>query len=56
MEGCVRELDETESWLELLRDRETVPNARLSDSRAETNEITEIFVVSVKTAKKRKQQ
>lgn len=54
MEGGLQELDETDYWLELLSDAEIVSHSRLSDLRAEINELIAIFVASVKTAKKRK--
>jgi four helix bundle protein len=54
MEGGLQELDETDYWLELLGDSGIVPHTRLSDLRAEANELIAIFVTSVKTAKKRK--
>lgn len=54
MEGGLQELDETDYWLELLGDSGIVSHTRLSDLRAEANELIAIFVASVKTAKKRK--
>jgi len=54
MEGGLQELDETDYWLELLADSEIMPESRLTELRAETNELIAIFVASVKTAKKRK--
>lgn len=54
MEGGLQELDETDYWLELLADSGIVPESRLADLRAETNELIAIFVASVKTAKQRK--
>lgn len=54
METGLQELDETDYWLELLIDSEIVPAERLADLRREADELTAIFVASVKTAKKRK--
>ncbi len=54
METGLQELDETDYWLELLIDSEIVPAERLADLRREVDELTAIFVASVKTAKKRK--
>jgi four helix bundle protein len=52
MEGSLQELDETGYWLELLVESNIVPSERLSDLQKETDELTAIFVSSVKTAKK----
>ncbi len=54
IESCLQELDETSYWLELLVDGEIVNEAKLNDLREETNELTAIFVSSVKTAKSKK--
>ena len=52
MEGSLQELDETGYWLELLTESQIVPAERLADLQKESNELTAIFVTSVKTAKK----
>jgi four helix bundle protein len=52
MEGSLQELDETGYWLELLTEGKIVPTERLLDLQKETDELTAIFVSSVKTAKK----
>jgi four helix bundle protein len=51
MEGGLQELEETTYWLELLMDSEIVQAARLTDLQREADELTAIFVASVKTAK-----
>lgn len=52
MEGSLPELDETGYWLELLAESKIVPAERLIDLQKENDELTAIFVASVKTAKK----
>ena len=52
MEGSLQELDETGYWLELLVESKIVPAERLIDLQKENDELTAIFVASVKTAKK----
>ena len=52
MEGSLQELDETGYWLELLAEGKIVPAERLIDLQKENDELTAIFVASVKTAKK----
>lgn len=52
MEGSLQELDETGYWLELLTDGKIVPAEKLTDLQKENDELTAIFVASVKTAKK----
>jgi four helix bundle protein len=54
MEGGVQELDETAYWMELLVEAEIVAASRLGDLTTETDELTAIFVASVKTAKKKR--
>jgi len=54
VESALQELDETAYWLELLVDGEFVKAEKLKDLQNETNELTAIFVSSVKTAKRRK--
>jgi four helix bundle protein len=52
MEGSLQELEETGYWLELLAESKIVPADRLVELQKETNELTAIFVTSVKTTKK----
>jgi four helix bundle protein len=52
MEGGLQELDETGYWLELLTESSIVTAEKLTDLQKETNELTAIFVASVKTTKK----
>ena len=52
MEGSLQELDETGYWLELLAESKIIPVDQLNDLQKETNELTAIFVASVKTTKK----
>ena len=52
MEGSLQELDETGYWLELLSESKIMPAERLVDLQKENDELTAIFVTSVKTAKK----
>jgi four helix bundle protein len=52
MEGSLQELDETGYWLELLAESKIVSVDRLAGLQKENDELTAIFVASVKTAKK----
>ena len=52
MEGSLQELDETGYWLELLAESKIMPTERFIDLQKENDELTAIFVASVKTAKK----
>ena len=52
MEGSLQELDETGYWLELLAESKIMPTERATDLQKENDELTAIFVASVKTAKK----
>ena len=52
MEGSLQELDETGYWLELLAESKIVLTERLVDLQKENDELTAIFVASVKTAKR----
>ena len=54
MQSSLQELDETSYWLELLVEAEIVTAAKLQELQTEANELTAIFVSSVKTAKSRK--
>ncbi len=48
---CLREVDETAYWLELLAESGLAPARKLQPLRAECDEITAIFVTIVKRAK-----
>ena len=48
MGDCLRELEETAYWLELLVDAEIIPPAPIAAVRQETNELTAIFVTVLK--------
>jgi four helix bundle protein len=52
IEGGLQELEETVYWLELLIEASIVKESQLRDLLQEANELTSIFVSSVKTAKK----
>ena len=45
---CLRELEETAYWLELLVDARIVPTEKLQSARDECNELTAIFVTILK--------
>ena len=48
---CLREVDETGYWLELLVDEKFIPAARVADLLDETNQLTAIFVTILKSSK-----
>ncbi len=48
---CLREIEETEYWLELLVDSGVVPPARMTDLLAETRELNAILTTIDKKAK-----
>ncbi len=48
---CLKELDETAYWLELLVESDIVPTARLADLRDETDQLLAIFTTVAKRAK-----
>jgi four helix bundle protein len=52
MESAVQELDESSYWLELLAEAKLVELHHVEVLMTEANELTAIFVASVKTAKK----
>jgi len=54
MQSSLQELDETAYWLELLSDGSIIKAEKLVELRKETEELTAIFVSSVKTAKSRR--
>ena len=49
---CLRELEETSYWLELLVDGQIVLEKRLTELRQECDELTAIFVTILKTSKR----
>jgi four helix bundle protein len=53
IEGGLQELDETMYWLELLSEARLAPAEELQRLLAEANELTAIFVTSVRTVKQR---
>ena len=48
---CLREIEETGYWLELLVSAEIVPAEKLRSLRDECNELTAIFVTILKRSK-----
>lgn len=52
MEGSLQELEETGYWLELLAESKIFSAEKLVELQKENEELTAIFVASVKTAKK----
>jgi four helix bundle protein len=48
---CLREIEETAYWLELLVEGKIVSSEKLASLRQETNELVAIFVTIVKKAK-----
>lgn len=49
---CLKELDETSYWLELLVRSEIVPEAKLAALRQENQQLLSIFTTISKTAKR----
>jgi four helix bundle protein len=54
MESGLQELEETNYWLELLCESGLIPARRLDPLRAEANELTAMFVASIKTSKRKR--
>ena len=54
IEGGLQELEETAHWLELMVEGEIMPESRSQELFGETNELSAMFVASVKTAKLKK--
>ncbi len=52
---CLQELEETIYWIELLEEGRLVPSEQLSKVKKETDELTAIFVSSIKTMKSKNQ-
>jgi len=48
---CLQELEETTYWIELLEEGRLVPSEKLIGIKKEANELTAIFVSSIKTMK-----
>jgi four helix bundle protein len=53
VEGGLQELEETAYWLELLEESEIVSSRRLSDLKAEANELTAVLIACVRNAKRK---
>jgi four helix bundle protein len=53
MGDCLKELSESEYWLELLSEETVLPSEKLAPLLSETRELTAIFVTSIKTARSR---
>ncbi len=51
LEVCIQEADETDLWLELLRDDCGIFNEKIKDLLLETDELISIFVTMVKRSK-----
>jgi len=51
LELCIQEADETDLWLELLRDDCGISNEKIKDLLLETNELISIFVTMAKRSK-----
>ncbi len=49
---CLKEIEETNYWLELLVAGEIVPAAKLAALRTESDELTAIFVTIIKNARR----
>src|SRR3954451_19108106 len=48
---CLKEIEETAYWLELIADAGVVPAAKLAPLRQEIDELTAIFVTIIKRSK-----
>ena len=53
LEVCIQEADETDLWLELLRDDCGISSEQIKELLVETNELISIFVTMVSGAKQR---
>ena len=51
LEVCIQEADETDLWLELLRDDCGISSEQIKELLVETNELISIFVTMVKRSK-----
>ncbi len=54
MGDCLKELDETSYWLDLLSESGTVPTARLEELADESRQLMAIFITIIKRAKSTK--
>jgi four helix bundle protein len=54
IEGAQQELEESDLWLELLADSETVKSHLLDSLRTETDELISMFISMAKNVKKRR--
>jgi len=52
---CAEESDETQLWLELIIESETLPEKQLQQLIEEAHELTSIFLSSIKTARENEQ-
>jgi four helix bundle protein len=52
---CLQELEETTYWIELLEEGRLVPSEELTGIKKEADELTAIFVSSIKTMKSKEQ-
>ena len=52
MDDCLKELGESEYWLDLLSEENVVAPAKLAPLLEETRELIAIFVTSIKTARR----
>jgi len=53
MQSALQELEETLYWMELLVEANVIAGKKLEALQQEANELTAIFVSSVKTARRR---
>jgi four helix bundle protein len=56
LEICIQEADETDLWLELLRDDCGIQAEKVKDLLVETNELISIFVTMVKRTKDHREE
>ena len=56
LEVCIQEADETDLWLELLRDDCGIQADKVTDLLVETNELISIFVTMVKRTKDHREE
>ena len=56
LEGGLQELDETEYWLELLVESNTLAPKRLAELRKEASELIAVFTTCVKNAKSKQKK
>lgn len=56
MGDCLKELEETAYWLELLTEANIVPTEKLTSLQDENNQLTAIFVSIIKKKRMNQQQ